>query len=56
VGLCEHIRFNKTKKKALDLGWGHPQYQSRPEEEATESSPAKNYLGVLVDERLNMRQ
>lgn len=41
------MKFNKTKHKVLYLGQGSPQYQYR----LTESSPDKEDLGILVDEK-----
>jgi len=50
------MRFNKAKCKVLHMGWDNLWYQYGLEDDGIESSPAKKDMGVLVDEKLNIRQ
>jgi len=49
-------RFNTAKRKVLYMGRRNPWYQYRLGDEGLESSLAKTDLGVLVDEKMDMRQ
>ena len=49
-------RFNKAKNKVPHLGCGNSWYQYRLGDEGVESSPDEKDVGVLMDEKRDLRQ
>jgi len=49
------IQFNKAKCKVPHIGWGNQKHKYRLNDEQNESSLVEEDLGILVDEKFNMR-
>jgi len=50
------MMFKKARCNVLHIGQGSPKHKPRLCRECIESSPSKQLLGVVVDEKLHMTQ
>lgn len=56
VGLLQPSLGHKAKCKVLPVGQGTPKLKHKVSDKRIESSPEEKVLGILVDEKLSMRQ
>jgi len=49
------MKYHKAKCGVLHLGWGNPQYQSLHPPACIKSNPEEKNMGVLMDEKLDIR-
>ncbi|KAK4823435.1 LOW QUALITY PROTEIN: hypothetical protein QYF61_002121 [Mycteria americana] len=54
--ITNHMKFKKSKRQILQLGWVNPGYTYKLVDEMMGSSCAERDLGVWVDGKLNMSQ
>ncbi|GAB0203567.1 hypothetical protein GRJ2_002822300 [Grus japonensis] len=48
------MRFNKAKCKVLHMSQGNPKHKYKLSVEQIDTNPEEKYLGVLIDEKLNV--
>lgn len=55
-GIPNHMKFNKSKRSVLYLGWSSPGYMYKLKDKRRKNSAIERDLGIWFDGNLNMSQ